>query len=248
MTGGPIAATIGACRCGAVRTAGHPRPRRPGAGSATDPAPPARRVGTSVPRSRPSSATAGSIGSAGRYAATRSGPAGRPRRPSPSRPLTPCDGRTRRRPTSMTIEPLFEGSSSSRYARRHDRLPARDGGVGAGEPSWSVPRPERPAIRSVPSTPRRRATATRPARPSRAGACGVRPTPDRRRPFSPETYNPAGRVPSLTSSITCWPSRRTSTLTVSPGENWARVASRGCSSSMTLPSTLVMMSPSLIPP
>ena len=43
------------------------------------------------------------------------------------------------------------------------------------------------------------------------------------------------------------PSRRTTTVTVSPGENWASVASSGCSSSMTLPSMLTMMSPSLIP-
>ena len=92
-------------------------------------------------------------------------------------------------------------------------------------------------------------------RPSRAGACGATSRADpgrlsrgRRSPRTRPGYRPAGRVPSVTWSETCAPSRRTSTVTVSPGENWASVASSGCSSSMTLPSMLTMMSPSLTPP
>ena len=180
MTSGPIAATIGACRCGAVRTAGHPRPRRPGAGSATDPAPPARPAGTSVPRSRPSSATAGWIGSAGRCAATRSGPAGRPRRRSPSRPRTPC-----RRPHPVRARPRRRSNpcSTARVRRgalrRHDRL-AADEPVGrpADRARRGRGRNDRRSGSPVDASPD--GDRDRPARPSRAGACGVRPTPDRR--------------------------------------------------------------------
>ncbi len=59
-TGGGVAATIRACRCGGVRIAGPPRPRRRGAGCVGGPPPPAARVATTDARSRASSGTAGS--------------------------------------------------------------------------------------------------------------------------------------------------------------------------------------------
>ena len=111
-------ATIAPCRCGAVRTAGHPRPRRPGAGSADDPAPPAAPAGTSADRSPPSSATAGWTGSDGPFGAMRSGPAGRSDWHPPSRPRRVSRTGPGRPIARTMIEPLFGSSSSSRCGRR----------------------------------------------------------------------------------------------------------------------------------
>ena len=144
-----IAATIRACRCGAVRIAGHPRPRRPGAGSAIDPARRAPPVGTSVGRSRPSSATAGSTASARRSGATRSAPAGRPsapRRRVRQRRRAPVRRSSRRR--SRRSNPCSDASSSWRSARRRSR-PAqpRPPRVGRGGPSAPLRRSPAPTIR-----------------------------------------------------------------------------------------------------
>ena len=161
-TGDGLAATIRACRCGAVRIAGHPRPRRPGVGSVIDPARRAPPVRTSVVRSLPSSVTAGSIGSDVHFAATRSGRAGRPRRfPSRSSRQAPS-GRCRRSSTRSMMEPLFGSSSSSRSARRHPRH------LGGGSRMPWV------GLSRTPSRqPRRR--RLRSTRASRAGVCGGTP-------------------------------------------------------------------------
>ncbi len=112
------AATIPPCRCGAVRTARHPRQKRRDAGSATDRAPLADPAVTSGDRSPPSSGIAGSTVSASRFEAMRSGPAGnrstlpewRPRRHRvPQQP-----GRW----SLARIERPFGCSSSSRSAPR----------------------------------------------------------------------------------------------------------------------------------
>ena len=207
-----------ACRCGDVRIAGHPRPRRPGAGSAIDPAPPARPVGTSVDPSPPRSATAGSIGSGGRSGATRSGPAGRP-------PIAPAEVPARERadvaPRRRRRRPRTEPRSTARVRRG----PRRASGPGAADrrrgrtpggrgdrrrrrrstPPRTALEPWGDADREPPGAGRRDAAAEptwslwRPdAEPER---------PDRAR--SPART--AGRVPSVTWSVTCWPSRRTST-------------------------------------
>ena len=140
-----FAATIRACRCGAVRIAGHPRPRRPGAGSADDPAPRAPPVRTSADPLPPSSATAGSIVSGVRCAATRSGPAGRPP-PSRSRSCRAVpSGACRRRSTRSMMEPLFGSSNSSRSAA----APAK----GAPEGERRAPPQPRPSRALAPAEP-----------------------------------------------------------------------------------------------
>ena len=119
VTRAAFAATIGPCPCGAVRIAGHPRPRRPGVGCAVDPAPRALPARTSGARSPRRSDIAVSTASDGHSGATRSGAVGRPR-PSPSRPPRPASSVPVRRPSMHTnLEPLFESSSSSRCRRGH---------------------------------------------------------------------------------------------------------------------------------
>ena len=183
MTAAPIAATIRPCRCGAVRTAGHPRPRRPAAGSAADPAPPARPVGTSVARSRPSSATAGSIASAGRSRGDEIRACWEAARTVAEIVTTPSAGRPRPRPSSSSSERPFEGSSSSRCVpRRAERADGPTDSVrrlaqairragptvvaAAGRSALAGRRLRRPAMD-------RRRTRTSAARVSRAGACGT---------------------------------------------------------------------------
>ena len=160
-----MAATIRACRCGAVRIAGHPRPRRPGVGSVIDPARRAPPVRTSEARWRPSSATAGSIVSGGRSAAMRSGRAGR-RRPSPSRsPRQAPSATCRRSSTRSMMKPLFGSSNSWRSARRRPRLP---GGRRRGpQQTSSLTRSRQPSHRRHRLPPA-----------NRAGAYGATPRSD----------------------------------------------------------------------
>ena len=56
-----------------------------------------------------------------------------------------------------------------------------------------------------------------------------------------------GRVPSVTSRVIVWPSRRTVRWAVWPGASWLITRSSGCSASSVWPLTAVMMSPALRP-
>jgi len=209
VTAGARAATIRACRCGVARTVGHPRPRRPGAGSVVDPAPLARPVGTSAGRSPPSSVTAVSTLSGDRSGATRSGPAGKRRRPRsrlPRRPMRRPHGDGRSRPSTWSrTEPLFDGSSSSRCLRPHrthdDGRPSRRAAVTSTGRRAIARHPTATEPADLPTT-RRRSAGSRPRpaprstrrsrmprrarspaiRPNRPGACGATPTSDGRGP------------------------------------------------------------------
>ena len=228
--------TIAACRCGAVRIAGHPRPRRPGAGSAVDPAPRAPPVGTSVD---PSPAQLGYCGldrerrplRGDEIRACWEAAIERDRGAGSRHPAERADaGATRRRWNACSEARIRRGRGRGRHGPRgrgrSTRFGARDR---RRESRTSRARSARDPLEPV---GRRRGLTGRPA--SHAAATAEletgRPRPER----------------DLERHVA--PSRRISTLTVSPGENWARVASSGCSSSMTLPLMLTMMSPSLTPP
>ena len=184
---------------------------------------------------RPSSATAGWIASAGRsrgdeirpcWEAADAARCGVPALPGvgPVWPLASEDDRTAVRPLQFVEVP--PGTTRRADAGATDGSSRRD-----AEPDRAQSGPF--------MAPGRR-------RPSHAGACGASPKPDR--PARTPAYcRSAGRVPSVTSRVMRSPPRSSSRLTVSPGENWASVASSGCPSSMTLPSTLTMMSPSSTP-
>jgi hypothetical protein len=60
-------------------------------------------------------------------------------------------------------------------------------------------------------------------------------------------YEPAGRTPSVKDSWIVWPSRRTSSVTVSYGLYWLNTSSTVLVPSMRVPLTAVMMSPSFSP-
>ena len=175
MTAAARAATIRACRCGVARTAGHLSPRRPGAGSAVDPAPLAPPVGTSVDPWPPSSATAGLTFSGTHSGATRSEAAGR-RRSRRSRPRRRVSGGRPWHPSTWSrTEPLFDDSSSSRFDRPRRRRAGRLArGLRTKPGAWPSAEPlaqqePRPRQRSR-TKPRLRSPS---ARPNHAGVCGA---------------------------------------------------------------------------
>jgi hypothetical protein len=164
----------------------------------------------------------------GRSGATRSGPAGRLDRTSPTprgrdaaqRPVPSAaveDGTSVRRREFVEVATGARWRpSASRWRRQRRRarlrpLPAR----------WTTRRtPVRTRLRPCPH-PRCAGLA---GRPRGLITRGAEPASHAR-----ATCSPAGRVPSLTWSDTCWPSRRTSTVTVCPartGRAWRRADAR----------------------